>query len=101
MDSNVEPFDVERFKEDFGSLFSVFGRIEGWLGLCASFLKKYIYMSEKKKKMRYQEEIMVFRLGSEILEDRLLPVTLHMVPIVDHAMSDRIVYAVSRSFGVG
>jgi hypothetical protein len=44
---------------------------------------------------------MVFRLSSEILKDRLLPVTLHMVPIVDHTMSDGIVHAISWRFGVG
>jgi hypothetical protein len=48
-----------------------------------------------------QEEIMVLRLGAEVLEDRLLPVTLHVIPVVDHTMADRVVDTVSRRLGVG
>ena len=33
LDSDVQAFDVERFKEDFGRLLPVFGRIERGLGL--------------------------------------------------------------------
>lgn len=40
---------------------------------------------------------MIFGLSSKILEDRLLPVSLHIVPIVDHTMADGVVDAISRS----
>ncbi len=30
---DVETFDVERFKEDFGRLLAVFGWVERWFGL--------------------------------------------------------------------
>ena len=39
---------------------------------------------------------MVLRLGAEILEDRLFPVPLHVVPVVDLAMANRVVDTVSR-----
>jgi hypothetical protein len=48
-----------------------------------------------------QEEIMVLRLGAEVLEDRLLPVTFHVIPVVDHTMANRVVDTVSRRLGIG
>jgi hypothetical protein len=44
---------------------------------------------------------MVLRLGAEILEDRLFPVTLHVIPVVDHTMANRVVDTVSRRLGIG
>jgi len=44
---------------------------------------------------------MILRLRAQILEDRLFPVTLHMIPVVNHSMSNGIVDAVARSLGVG
>lgn len=44
---------------------------------------------------------MVLWLGAEVLEDRLLPVTLHVIPVVDHTMANRIVDTVSRGLGIG
>jgi hypothetical protein len=41
-----------------------------------------------------QEEIMVFRFSSQVFEDRLLPVSFHMVPILNLTMSDRVVHTV-------
>lgn len=41
---------------------------------------------------------MILRLSSEVLEDALLPVPLHVIPIVDQTMANRIVYAIG--FGV-
>lgn len=38
---------------------------------------------------------MVLRFRSQILEDRLLPVSLHVIPIINLAMTDRVVYTVS------
>lgn len=38
---------------------------------------------------------MVLRLSSEVLEDRLLPVTLHVIPVIDLTMANRIVDTVS------
>lgn len=37
---------------------------------------------------------MVFGLGPQILEDTLLPVSLHMIPILNHTMANRIMYSV-------
>jgi hypothetical protein len=38
---------------------------------------------------------MVFWLCSEILEDSLLPVPFHVVPIIDHSLPDGIIYSIS------
>ena len=43
---------------------------------------------------------MVFRLGAEILEDRLLPVAFHVVPVVDHAVANGVVDAIAGRLGV-
>lgn len=37
---------------------------------------------------------MVFWLSTQILEDALFPISLHVVPVIDEAMSDRIVDAI-------
>ena len=42
-----------------------------------------------------QEKVMVLRLRTEVLEDRLFPVTLHVIPVIDLTMANRIVNTVS------
>lgn len=44
---------------------------------------------------------MVLWLRAQILEDRLLPVALHVVPVVNHAVADGVVHSVSRRLRVG
>lgn len=44
---------------------------------------------------------MVFWLCSQILEDRLLPVTFHVIPIINHTMADRIMDSITRRSGIG
>ena len=44
---------------------------------------------------------MILWLRSQILEDRLFPVPLHIIPVVDLSMSDRIANTISWSFRVG
>jgi hypothetical protein len=43
-----------------------------------------------------QKKVMVLRLCPEVLEDGLFPVTLHVIPIIDLTMADRVVDTVSR-----
>ncbi len=43
---------------------------------------------------------MVLWLASQVLEDRLLPVSFHVIPVVNLTMPNRIVHAVSRCLGV-
>ena len=45
----------------------------------------------------HQEEVMIFRFRSEIFEDRLLPVPLHVIPVIYLTMSDGVVDAISGS----
>ena len=42
-----------------------------------------------------QEKVMVLRLRPEVLEDRLFPVTLHVIPVIDLTMANWIVDTVS------
>ena len=44
---------------------------------------------------------MILWFATKVLEYRLLPVTLHIVPVIDLTMADRIVDAVSRRLRVG
>jgi hypothetical protein len=41
---------------------------------------------------------MILGLRAQIFEDRLLPIPLHMIPIINHTMSDGVVDTVSRRF---
>jgi hypothetical protein len=43
----------------------------------------------------------VFGLSTQIFEDSLLPVTFHVIPVLNHTMSNRIVDTVSRCLRVG
>lgn len=43
----------------------------------------------------HQEEVMILRLCTEILEDRLLPITLHVIPIVNLSMANGIIHSVA------
>ena len=43
---------------------------------------------------------MVFWLCTKIFEDRLLPVPLHIVPVVDLTVADRVIYAIARRLGI-
>lgn len=38
---------------------------------------------------------MIFGLSTQVLKDTLLPVPLHMIPVFNHTMSDRVVHAIS------
>lgn len=42
---------------------------------------------------------MVLGLGAQVLEDTLFPVSFHVIPVLNHSMSNRIVHPVR--FGVG
>lgn len=44
---------------------------------------------------------MILRLGTEVLEDRLFPVTFHVIPVVDLTMANRVVDTVSWCLGIG
>lgn len=44
---------------------------------------------------------MVLWLGAEVLEDALLPVALHLVPVVNLAVLDRVVDGVRLGVGEG
>ena len=43
---------------------------------------------------------MILWFCTQIFKDRLLPITFHMVPIIDHTMTNRIVNAITRSFRI-
>lgn len=44
---------------------------------------------------------MVFGLCTKVLEDRLLPVSLHIVPIVNLAMANGVVDTIARGLSIG
>ena len=43
---------------------------------------------------------MILRLRAQIFKDRLLPIPLHMIPIINHTMSDGVVDTISWSLGI-
>lgn len=52
-------------------------------------------------RITYKEKVMVFGLCAEIFEDTLLPIALHLIPVLDHAVTDRIVDSVRLVVGNG
>jgi hypothetical protein len=44
---------------------------------------------------------MIFGLSSKIFEDRLLPIAFHMIPVVDHPMTDGSVDTIRFGMRVG
>jgi len=108
LDGDVQPRDVERLEEDLGRLLAVLGRVQWRLGLCKVAInrrrrKEVRSVSAQVRSMVYctdQEKVMVLRLRAEVLEDRLFPVTLHVIPVINLAMADRVVDTVSRRLGI-
>lgn len=54
--------------------------------------------SARESLTTHQEEMMVLRFSSQIFKDCLLPVTFHVVPVVNHTMANRVMHSISRSF---
>jgi len=50
--------------------------------------------------LAHQKEIVIFWFGPQVLEDGLLPVSFHVVPIINHSVSNWIVNTVARRFHV-
>ena len=48
----------------------------------------------------HQEKVVILRLCMKILEDGLLPITLHVIPVINLTMANWIIYAISGGFGV-
>ena len=71
---NVQPWDVESLEHDLCRVFPVLGGVEGGLR---------------------QQEIVVLRLSTQVLEDALLPEPLHEVPVFDDAMADGVLARVA------
>lgn len=69
LNSDVKAGDVEGLKEDLSEVLTVLGGVERRLG---------------------EEEVVVLGLGTEVLEDCLLPVLLHVGPVVDLTVTDRV-----------
>lgn len=93
LNSDVETLDIERLKEDLCSLFSVLRCIEGGFSLVRHRQLKNTEVADCNTN---QEEVVILGLCTQILKDRLLPVSLHMIPIADHPVLNRVVQAVTR-----
>lgn len=44
-----------------------------------------------------EEEVVIFRLDPKVFEDGVGPETLHVIPVLDLAMPDRIVHSITRT----
>uniref|UniRef100_A0A1I8GGM3 ANK_REP_REGION domain-containing protein n=1 Tax=Macrostomum lignano TaxID=282301 RepID=A0A1I8GGM3_9PLAT len=66
--SDVQSRDVERLEHDLGGVLPVLRGVQWWLS---------------------QQEVVIFRLGAQVLEDGLLVEALHQVPVVHLAVPDR------------
>jgi hypothetical protein len=42
----------------------------------------------------HKQDVMVLWFGTEVLEDTLLPESLHVIPILNHAMSNGVVQSI-------
>ena len=93
---NIKALDIEGFEKYLSCLFSVFWRIERRFGL---FVVQLDYVPIDQC-LAHQKEIMIFWFSPQILEDGLLPVSFHVIPIVNHSVPNWIVNAVTGRFHV-
>ena len=91
MDGDVETLNVERLEHDLGGVLSILRRIQWRLGLSSRSASNHMIKNE----MTDEEKVMILRLSAKILEDGLFPISLHLIPILDHTMSNRIVDSIS------
>jgi hypothetical protein len=49
----------------------------------------------------HEKEIVVLWFCAQILEDRLLPVAFHVVPVINHAVSNGVMDSIAGCLGVG
>ena len=49
----------------------------------------------------HQKEVVILGLRTKVLEDRLLPIPLHVIPILYLSVTNGIVDAIARSLGIG
>ena len=73
--------------------------LEDWAGVLSVREEVTTYFKEGRT-FAHQQEIVILRFRSEVLEDGLFPVPLHVIPVINHSMSDRIMYPVARRFGI-
>ena len=106
LNSNVQSLNIERLEHNLGSVFTVLGRVQWGLSLYHDNANDNSFVNEDPltrrpsgKKWRqdiclngtHQQEGVVLGLATKILEDTLLPVALHMIPVVDLSVTDRVV----------
>lgn len=77
---NVEPRYVECLEHDFGRILAILGRVE--------------------RRFR-EQEMMIARLGAQILKDALLEESFHQVPIFDDSVPDGILKDKRSEHNVG
>lgn len=65
---------------------------------CVRSLSIYTEPCGNDFRTTYKEEIMILRLSLQVLEDALLPVPFHQVPVINRPMANRVVNGVR--FGV-
>lgn len=85
----ISQLSVLCFLEDWEEVRSVCGAIR---------LLDYVPINQC---LAHQKEIMIFWFSPQILEDGLLPVSLHVIPIVNHSVPNWIVNTVTGRFHVG
>ena len=73
---DIESRDIEALEHDLGRVLAVLRRVQRRLG---------------------QQEVVVLWLGSEVLEDALLPESLHEVPVLHNAMANRVLGGIADS----
>jgi hypothetical protein len=49
---------------------------------------------QQRLEIAYKQDVVVLWLGTEILEDTLFPESLHMIPVLNHTMSNRVVKSI-------
>ena len=49
----------------------------------------------------HQKEVVVLGLRTKVLKDRLLPISLHVIPVLYLSVTNGVVDAIARSLGIG
>ena len=72
---------------------AVFSRFSGGLR-GGSVCGKHAFIQDQDGRPTHEQDIVVLWFCTEVLEDTLLPEALHVVPVLDLAMADRVVQGV-------
>jgi hypothetical protein len=92
-ENSLQALHIEALEHNLGGVFPVLGRVEWGFGLNYQ-LGTFIDKKKGSPTATHKQDIVIFWLGTEILEYTLFPESLHVIPVLDLAVLNGIVQVV-------